>query len=64
MTELNDANADLAAIEAAIDEWKSGDDGLPVNEAFAEIRRDEQQASQAGRVRWLPGLRNTSETNS
>ncbi|MBI1313583.1 hypothetical protein GC176_20010 [bacterium] len=46
LTALGEADADLAAIEAAIDEWKSGDEGLPVDEAFAEIRRGQQQSSQ------------------
>lgn len=29
---------DLLAIKEAIAEWKAGDEGLPVDEAFAEIR--------------------------
>jgi len=35
---LTEADSDLAAIQEAISEWKAGDDGLPVDEAFAEIR--------------------------
>lgn len=29
---------ELRAIKQAIAEWKAGDEGLPVDEAFAEIR--------------------------
>ena len=56
MTEPENADADLAAIEAAIDEWKAGDDGLPVDEAFAEIRGSERSLSQ-----W-PGQRDSDVT--
>jgi len=56
VTEPENADADLAAIEAAIDEWKAGDDGLPVDEAFAEIRGSERSLSQ-----W-PGQRDSDVT--
>ncbi len=38
LTALDEADANLAAIEASISEWKAGDDGLPLDNAFTEIR--------------------------
>ncbi len=35
LTEVDD---DLAAVREAIDEWRSGDEGTPLTEAFDEIR--------------------------
>ena len=34
---LQQSDADLAKIEEAIDEWRAGDEGLPLNEAFQLI---------------------------
>ena len=42
LTALVEADADLAAIEEAVDEWQCGDEGLPVDEAFEEIRTGHQ----------------------
>ncbi len=34
---LSEAESDLEAIQEAIGKWKAGDEGLPVEDAFAEI---------------------------
>ena len=35
---LAEEREDLAAIREAITEWRAGDDGLEVSEAFAQVR--------------------------
>ena len=36
---LTEEDEDLAAVREAIDQWRAGDDGTPLAEAFDEIRR-------------------------
>ena len=36
---LKDEDADLAAVREALAEWRAGDSGTPLAEAFDEIRR-------------------------
>lgn len=36
---LSDEEEDLRAVQEAIDEWKAGDEGVSVNEAFDSIRK-------------------------
>ena len=35
---LSEREEDLIAIQQAIDEWQSGDDGVPLKESIAQIR--------------------------
>ena len=35
---LNEYGEDLQAVKAAVAEWRAGDEGLPLKEAFNEIR--------------------------
>lgn len=42
---LQEADDDVTAVQAAIDEWKNGDDGLPVADAFDEIRQSSRRKS-------------------
>jgi len=37
---LQAASDDTAAVQDAIDAWKAGDDGLPLDQAFDLIRKD------------------------
>ena len=37
---LQEASDDVAAVQDAIDGWKAGDDGLPLDQAFDLVRRD------------------------
>ena len=37
---LQDVDGDAAAIQVAIDEWKNGDDGMPLDQAFEEVRSE------------------------
>lgn len=37
---LTEEDEDLAAVREAIAEWRAGDPGMPLNEAFDEIRRN------------------------
>ena len=37
---LRDAADDVGAVQAAIDEWQSGDQGLPLDEAFDQVKAD------------------------
>lgn len=36
---LSDEEEDLRAVQEAIDEWRAGDQGIPVDEAFDSIRK-------------------------
>jgi len=36
---LDHEDEEVAAIQEAIDDWQQGDEGLPLNEAFEEIRQ-------------------------
>jgi putative addiction module CopG family antidote len=36
---LQNEDEEVLAIQRAIDEWQQGDDGVPVDEAFVEIRK-------------------------
>ena len=36
---LQHEDVETVAIQAAVDEWQQGDEGLPLEEAFDEIRR-------------------------
>lgn len=36
---LSDDEEDLRAVQEAIDEWRAGDEGVPVDEAFDSIRK-------------------------
>ena len=42
---LQHEDEELTAIQEAIDEWQGGDEGLPLDEAFDEIRRSIQEGS-------------------
>ena len=37
---LQDASEDVTAVQDAIDAWKAGDDGLPLDQAFDLARKD------------------------
>lgn len=37
---LQEASDDAAAVQDAIDAWKVGDDGLPLDQAFDLVRKD------------------------
>jgi putative addiction module CopG family antidote len=37
---LQDTSDDAAAVQDAIDAWKAGDDGLPLDQAFDLVRKD------------------------
>lgn len=37
---LQEASEDVAAVQDAIDAWKAGDDGLPLDQAFDLVRKD------------------------
>lgn len=37
---LQEASDDAAAVQDAIDAWKAGDDGLPLDQAFDLVRKD------------------------
>jgi Arc/MetJ-type ribon-helix-helix transcriptional regulator len=39
---LDEENEDLAAVRDAIAEWRAGDEGTPLAEAFEEVRRTVQ----------------------
>jgi putative addiction module CopG family antidote len=39
---LNEEDEDLVAVRQAIDEWRAGDPGIPLAQAFDEIRREQQ----------------------
>jgi putative addiction module CopG family antidote len=36
---LVEEDEDLQAVREAVSEWRNGDDGLPLKEAFAQIRQ-------------------------
>jgi putative addiction module CopG family antidote len=36
---LSEEAEDLAAVQAAVAEWKAGDEGLPLDEAFDTLRK-------------------------
>ena len=36
---LDDEDEEVAAIREAIDDWQQGDEGLPLDEAFDQIRQ-------------------------
>ncbi len=42
---LAEEEEDLAAVHEAIAEWRSGDDGVPLDEAFESIRTKYQPGS-------------------
>lgn len=37
---LQEASDDVTAVQDAIDAWKAGDDGLPLDQAFDSVRKD------------------------
>lgn len=37
---LQEASDDAKAVQDAIDAWKTGDDGLPLDQAFDLVRKD------------------------
>lgn len=39
---LDQEGEDLQAVQAAVTEWRAGDEGLPLKEAFDEIRSGRQ----------------------
>jgi putative addiction module CopG family antidote len=38
---LIEEDEDVLAVREAIDDWRAGDEGVPLDEAFARIRREE-----------------------
>jgi len=36
---LQEEDEDLVAVKEAIAEWRAGDDGIPLDEAFNQVRR-------------------------
>jgi len=44
---LSEEEEDIAAVRDAIDEWRAGDQGLPLVEAFDQIRHRCSQAEQS-----------------
>jgi hypothetical protein len=39
MARLDDFDDDVAGLQASIDKWKAGDEGIPVDNAFDTVRR-------------------------
>lgn len=37
---LQEVDDDAAAIQVAIDDWKNGDDGVPLDQAFESVRSE------------------------
>jgi putative addiction module CopG family antidote len=37
---LQEVEDDAAAVQAAIDDWRNGDEGLPLDEAFGSVRAE------------------------
>ena len=40
LARLDEFDDDVAGLQASIDKWKSGDKGVPVEEAFDVVRRE------------------------
>ena len=42
---LEEIDDDATAVQAAIDEWQSGDEGLPLDDAFERVREEHPRKS-------------------
>jgi putative addiction module CopG family antidote len=44
---LSNEEDDVAAVREAIDEWRAGDEGIPLADAFDEVRERSAQAQRS-----------------